>query len=612
MALLGQSAFLKALGWALLNSIWQMAILWLVYLLLSASLRKLTADIKHSVAILLLGAGFIWFGSTLAIKYLDYSESPTIVSSMEEITAGLSFQSLELALPYLSSLYLLVTLFLFFRFVSQYRYTKYVSTHATHKLKPELRLYVRQIAERMGIKKNVQVWLSEIVDTPMTIGFWKPIILMPIASVNGLSTQQVEAILLHELSHIRRNDYLVNLMIATIDVVLFFNPFSRLFIRTIKKEREHSCDDLVLQFEYHPHAYASALLAIEKRRMLKVSLAMAATGKNNRMLLDRVKRILNQPVSTRYNNRMVAHLFAGSLMAFIAWSNPGNVIVKNILQPEPQPALVIIEDPGPVFVSNGAPRPNQPPSVKEEVHENQAIAPLEEDIMVATAYDDEETDEEPGNIIYTAAIEGMQQGMRQGLTEYYAPTIVQVNENDMRDFSITEQPVTEKPITVTVTPFVPSTSFSYYVQDSTKPGKIVVSQQEKSAKEALRQALKALDEIDWSSLEKDLKESGEKIDIAKLQEEIKKSLKKVDWEKVNAESKLEALQMEAEARKTQYLRELTTNSRQATQMQQHYQNLEKKILEDHIKCQQEQQIKQEELKKHLQKKSKPVKKTVHI
>src|SRR5918998_375411 len=101
MALLGQSAFLKALGWALLNSIWQMAALWLVYLILTASLKKLTAEIKHSLSILLLGIGSVWFVLTLAVKYFDYSESPTIIAASEtqsETMAGLfgfSFQNLE-------------------------------------------------------------------------------------------------------------------------------------------------------------------------------------------------------------------------------------------------------------------------------------------------------------------------------------------------------------------------------------------------------------------------------------------------------------------------------------------------------------------------------------
>jgi beta-lactamase regulating signal transducer with metallopeptidase domain len=606
MALLGQSAFLKALGWALLNSIWQMAALWVIYLVLSASLRKqLTAHLKHSISILLLGAGSIWFALTLAVKYFEFSNSPTIVAANpdNETLSGIigsSLQNLEALLPYFSSVYLAVIVFLFFRFVMQYRYTKYVSTHSIHKLQPQLRVYVQQVASRMGIKKNIRVWLSEIVDTPMTIGFWKPVILMPIASVNGLSTQQIEAILLHELAHIRRNDYLVNLMVTSIEIILFFNPFSRLFIRTIKRERENSCDDLVLQFQYNAHAYASALLVIEQKRMMKVNLAMAATGKNNRMLLDRVKRILNQPVSTRYSNRMAAHLFAGMLLALIAWSNPGNVIVKTILHNETALVIPPRENNEPIFVS-------QP--METAAHEaKQARQKQQEKPAIDITVEEEEAIDETPELISKVAYQSIQ----------YVPELIQASAEKLRDFSITEQMIVDKPATVislapTPTPYVPGNSFSYFIQDSTKPGMVVVSPQEKAATESLRKALKALEEINWEKLGKELKEAGEKIDIAKLQEEIKKSLKQIDWEKINAETKLEMLQLDAKVRQDAYLRELT-KAKQSEQMQEHFLNLQKKVLEDQLKCQQEQLKKEQELKEYLQKKNnnKQGKKIVHI
>lgn len=593
MALLGQSAFLKALGWALLNSIWQMAALWVIYMILSATLRKqLTAHVKHSLSILLLGAGSLWFALTLAVKYFDYSASPTIITAdgHEETFSGMigsSFQGLEAILPYFSSVYLVAIVFLFFRFVLQYRYTKHVSTQSIHKLQPQFRIYVQQVASHMGIKKEIHVWLSEIVDTPMTIGFWKPVILMPIASVNGLSTQQVEAILLHELSHIKRNDYLVNLMVTTIDVILFFNPFSRLFIRTIKRERENSCDDLVLQFQYNAHAYASALLVIEQKRVMKVALGMAATGKNNRMLLDRVKRILNQPVTTRYNNRMVAHLFAGLLLAFIAWSNPGNVIVRNILHAESAVVKSPLENSQPVFVSNVLPVVNSQPAKKKAEHKLRTI-----DITVP-----EETDETP-ELISQVAYQSIQ----------YVPQLIQASAEKLRDFSITEQLTVDKPVTAVTlapaaTPFVPSTSFSYFFQDSTKPGLSVITPEEKAATESLRQALRALEEINWDKLGKQLKENGDKIDVTRLQEEVRKALKQIDWEKVNAETKLDMIQLEAKVRQDAYLRELT-KVKENQQMQEHFQNLQRKVLEDQIKCQQDAQKKEAELKKYLQEKNK--------
>src|SRR5215210_5075301 len=128
MALLGQSAFLKALGWALVNSIWQMGLLWMIFLVMTACMRNLTARMKHSLAVILLGTGFAWFAITLALQYLNFSESPSLVMVAADASSsknfidflGLSIKSLENSLPYFSIVYLGMTLFLFFRFTTQY------------------------------------------------------------------------------------------------------------------------------------------------------------------------------------------------------------------------------------------------------------------------------------------------------------------------------------------------------------------------------------------------------------------------------------------------------------------------------------------------------------
>ncbi|MBC7587673.1 MAG: M56 family metallopeptidase [Chitinophagaceae bacterium] len=90
------------------------------------------------------------------------------------------------------------------------------------------KIFVKQVSYQLGIKKNVNIYLSELVTTPMTIGFLKPIILVPLASINHLSAEQIEAVLLHELAHIKRLDYLFNLFLSVTETILFFNPFTQL------------------------------------------------------------------------------------------------------------------------------------------------------------------------------------------------------------------------------------------------------------------------------------------------------------------------------------------------------------------------------------------------
>jgi len=111
----------------------------------------------------------------------------------------------------------------------------------------EWRLFVQQLAQQLGIKKTVRIYLSGSITSPLTLGFWKPVILVPLASINHLTTKQVEAVLLHELAHIKRYDYLYNIILSVIEAVLFFNPFTQLISKQLKRERENCCDDWVLQ-----------------------------------------------------------------------------------------------------------------------------------------------------------------------------------------------------------------------------------------------------------------------------------------------------------------------------------------------------------------------------
>jgi bla regulator protein BlaR1 len=113
--------------------------------------------------------------------------------------------------------------------------------------------------------------------------------LIPVAAINNLTPHQLEAVILHELSHIYRYDYFLNLILSFIKTVLYFNPFVKLLVKSVEKEREHSCDEMVLQFQYKPGEYASALLRLEQNKHRQM--VMAAAGKNHD-LLNRIESIL--------------------------------------------------------------------------------------------------------------------------------------------------------------------------------------------------------------------------------------------------------------------------------------------------------------------------------
>jgi bla regulator protein BlaR1 len=147
-----------------------------------------------------------------------------------------------------------------------------------------------QLASTLGVTRKVVILQSALLNSPVLLGYLKPVILVPIGMLSGLSTRQVEAILLHELAHIRRHDYLVNVFQSVMEVVFFFNPVVWGISSRVRSEREKCCDDIVVGFR-DPLTYAQALHRLEEARVGHASLALAAISEKNQ-LLHRIKRIM--------------------------------------------------------------------------------------------------------------------------------------------------------------------------------------------------------------------------------------------------------------------------------------------------------------------------------
>ena len=113
--------------------------------------------------------------------------------------------------------------------------TNSLKTKGLYELDNEWQEHIIKLAGRMKIGRSLQAFFSTKVNTPMMIGFFKPVILLPFATMNQLSPEQFEAILLHELAHIRRNDYLLNIMQSVLDTILFFNPFTWWITKNIRR-----------------------------------------------------------------------------------------------------------------------------------------------------------------------------------------------------------------------------------------------------------------------------------------------------------------------------------------------------------------------------------------
>ena len=164
--------------------------------------------------------------------------------------------------------------------------------HGLSPLSDSMRREAGRLARRLGVTRAVQFVQSTLVEVPTVVGSLRPFVLLPASAVSGLSVAEIEMILAHELAHIRRHDYLVNLAQTVLEALLFFHPAMWWVSRQVRKERENCCDDIAVAVSGNRERYVQALTRLEEQRAASSVAALAATGGS---LLDRVRRLLGQP-----------------------------------------------------------------------------------------------------------------------------------------------------------------------------------------------------------------------------------------------------------------------------------------------------------------------------
>ncbi|MBN2216273.1 MAG: hypothetical protein JW719_02745 [Pirellulales bacterium] len=171
-----------------------------------------------------------------------------------------------------------------------------------------------RLSNRLGLDRAAVLVMSTVVEVPAVIGHFRPAILLPVSLVTGLSPLQIDVMLLHELAHIRRHDYLVNLIQTVIETVLFHHPAMWWVSRQVRQERENCCDDMALAVCGDRAAYAGALAAMEELRAGVYQPAVAASGGN---LLTRVRRIVGRPAESpgRRHAWLAGMLLLGIILA---------------------------------------------------------------------------------------------------------------------------------------------------------------------------------------------------------------------------------------------------------------------------------------------------------
>ncbi|MDB6021053.1 MAG: Peptidase BlaR1 [Pedosphaera sp.] len=306
----------ECLGWTLVHFLWQgliIAALLAGYLRLSRNFSPKLRYLAGCLALLLLAAApVITFHhvagestAPLAIKTDTIpAPAPVNITSHElnppakfivthrDMRRGLSFsEKVEMLFPWLVLGWSLGVFALSCRLLGGWLQIQRLTRSGVGPLEKIWRDKLAELAHRLGITRPVRLLQSALVEVPTVIGWLRPVILLPASCVVGLTPAQLETILAHELAHIRRHDYLVNLLQSVVETVLFYHPAVWWVSRQVRAERENCCDDLAVEVCGDRVAYARALATLEELRLAPAQLALAAAGPP---LLPRIRRLAGQ------------------------------------------------------------------------------------------------------------------------------------------------------------------------------------------------------------------------------------------------------------------------------------------------------------------------------
>ena len=204
---------------------------------------------------------------------------------------------------------------------------------------------VEALARRLRVSRPVQLVQSALVEVPTVIGALRPLILLPATAMTGLSSEQLDAILAHEIAHIRRHDYFVNLIQTVIETLLFYHPAVWWLSGRIRQERENCCDDIASDLCENPIRYAEALVRMEELRTPAGGLALAATGGS---LKTRIHRLLGQSShkssTSWWTGGLVSLLIVVSLVATLGFHSSQS-LAEDPQQPQTNESLTASQSP---------------------------------------------------------------------------------------------------------------------------------------------------------------------------------------------------------------------------------------------------------------------------
>ncbi|MBV8518544.1 MAG: M48 family metalloprotease [Acidobacteria bacterium] len=301
----------QAIGWALLHLLWQATIVAAILGAVLALLSNQSAGARYVASCAALAVVFTMFLGT-AWRAYDPAVAPIAVAphaSAVQTSISLAKVPLVIAvdaartwreratdlaaaarqsLPGVVALWLVGVALLSLRLLVSWSRARNLVRRDATEASPQWLAVAARLSNALGLRRGVRLLESAAIEVPSVIGSLRPVILLPASTLTGLTPEQLEMVLAHELAHIRRHDFLVNLLQAFVETLMFYHPAVWWMSRRVRIEREHCCDDLAVSVCGNPLQYARALTRLEELRAAALPVVVAANGGS---LLERIRRI---------------------------------------------------------------------------------------------------------------------------------------------------------------------------------------------------------------------------------------------------------------------------------------------------------------------------------
>ena len=285
-----------ALGGAVMHFLWQGALIGLIAAVILHGLRKGSAQARYAVACGALAVCLVVFVAT----FIWLMPQTTAATDAQGVTSIIS-ESLTATVQYRWNFaeiaawgWGLGVVFMLLRFARHWLWSHRLRTRMVADPDGQWLQVFEELKQELGLSKAISLLKSGLAETPMVVGWFAPMVLVPASAFTSLSPEQMRMILAHELTHIRRYDHWVNQFQGVVEIILFFHPAMWWISRQVRIEREYCCDDASLRGTPDPKALAEALTQLELHRISSPPNALAANGGS---LMDRITRILGNRVN---------------------------------------------------------------------------------------------------------------------------------------------------------------------------------------------------------------------------------------------------------------------------------------------------------------------------